>query len=277
MKRVETRVMRNAGKWVDKPARALCLALLFIVFIAATPAASVEPAQDVTVYPPQAGNDERVSTRQLHWHENASPGQFAINYNPVPWKAEYAEQFDELTLGKYFRLGQEFWTILDTNIPLTISGLEVPAGEHYLAVRRSRDGQKWELVLFDAASIRAKRLPAGFLHRGTAEGMKVFGAASLHHQPLDEPAEKLTIVLSSKPDDLKAGLPEEAAKHDTVLLIDFGPHRLSAPIEGHWAYPENEPASPIHRRTGLDAALLLPAGSVPGAIRHQLQLVGVAS
>ena len=204
-------------------------------------------AGKLNIYPDKPTIDERGSTRQFHWDGQGSPGQFAINYNRPAWKPEFAQRFEELTKGRYWRLGHDFWTILDTNIPLTIAGADVPAGMYYLAVERSQDGRRWQLLVIDSDKARRQLQDAGSMHDGQAPDLPVLFKTALRYRELPQSGEKLTILLSGKPQHLKE---EGAEKADAVLLIDYGPHRLSAPIQAHWASPENvfSPHAPLNER-----------------------------
>src|SRR5690242_6251968 len=70
--------------------------------------------------------DDRASSRVLYWNTkvDAAAGQFAINYGRPMWKKAYEDQakLDEMTKGKVWRMGSNFWTNLDTCLPLKISG-----------------------------------------------------------------------------------------------------------------------------------------------------------
>ena len=73
--------------------------------------------------------DERASTRVLYWDsaKDSAAGEFAIDYGRPVWKSEYDDgtKFDAMTKGKLWRMGKDFWTVLDTSLPLKFSGKEV--------------------------------------------------------------------------------------------------------------------------------------------------------
>ena len=108
--------------------------------------------------------DDRASARVLYWNtvKNGAAGQFAINYGRPVWKSVYEDpaNFDRMTKGKIWRMGSNFWTALDTCLPLKISGKDVPAGYYYLGLHRSEDGSKWSLAFIDPAKVRAAHLDA---------------------------------------------------------------------------------------------------------------------
>ncbi len=173
--------------------------------------------------PPMVAEDgalqERGSARVLYWDTKADTafGQFAIDYGRPVWRKEYDDpaNFDKLTKGKTYRLGSNFWTSLDTQLPLRVSGREVPPGLYYLGLARSADGGKWSLVFIDSAKTRAKRLDAFQVERAP-----VLFEAPLTAEPAAQPNEKLTITLSyakEKPKDVR-------------LRISWGKLQLTAPV-----------------------------------------------
>src|SRR5437667_8413465 len=86
---------------------------------------------------------ERGTTRVGYWNneKNQGAGQFAIDYGRPVWRKEYEDtaNFDKMTKGKVYRLGSNYWTTLDTDIPLTVAGKSIPAGQWYLGLHRSED------------------------------------------------------------------------------------------------------------------------------------------
>ncbi|MFQ5791719.1 MAG: DUF2911 domain-containing protein [Acidobacteriota bacterium] len=105
-----------------------------------------------------------------YFGENSSAGQFAIDYGQPAWQSDYETKFDELTKGKRWRFGNNFWSTLDTQLDLSIAGTPVSPGHYYLVLERSNDDQ-WYRVLLDAKDIRRKKLHA-FLAGQTTGGTK---------------------------------------------------------------------------------------------------------
>jgi len=163
---------------------------------------------------------ERGTTRVGYWNveKNHGEAQFAIDYGRPIWKKDYEDQakFDGMTKGKVYRLGANFWTSLDTDVPLKIAGVSVPAGHWYLGLYRSEDGASWSLALIDPAKVRAARLDASEIGRATID-MK----APMKIEQATESVEKLTIDLIFTKENLR----------DVKLKITWGKLQLSAPIE----------------------------------------------
>jgi hypothetical protein len=166
------------------------------------------------------GVQERGSARILYWDTKANTafGQFAIDYGRPAWKKEYedAVNFDKLTKGKTYRLGSNFWSSLDTQLPLKISGVRVAPGHYYLGLARSSKGDKWSLVFIDSAKSRAMHLDAYQIERGP-----VLFQIPMTTEPIVDPSEKLTITLS---------YPKDKPKQAT-LRIGWGKLQLAAPVE----------------------------------------------
>ncbi|HXG65406.1 MAG TPA: DUF2911 domain-containing protein [Blastocatellia bacterium] len=164
--------------------------------------------------------DERASTRIGYWDpaKKAVVGEFAIDYGRPVWKAEYedAAKFDAMTKGKLWRFGSNFWTVLDTNIPLKVSGVNVPVGAYYLGLHRSEDGATWSLAFLDPAKVRGARLDA-FAANQAAIAFK----APIKMEQAGEVAEKLTVTMAASKEN----------PYDVTLKISWGKMQLTAPVQ----------------------------------------------
>jgi hypothetical protein len=162
---------------------------------------------------------ERGSTRVLYWspQKNMALGEFAINYGRPVWKKDYEDsaKFDAGTKGKIWRLGKDYWTTLDTNIPLKVGGKDVAVGQYYLGLARSKDGA-WSLAFLDPAKIRSMKLDAFEIERAP-----VLFQVPVNSEPATTANEKLTIVLS---------YPKDTPKNVT-LKIAWGKLQVSVPIQ----------------------------------------------
>jgi len=166
------------------------------------------------------GPDDRASARVLYWNTktDSAAGQFAIDYGRPVWKKIYEDpaQFDRMTKGKVWRLGSNFWTTLATDLPLKISGQDVPAGSYYLGLQRSADGSRWSLAFIDPAGASREHLDAFDIGKAKVE----FVAPVSADKP-EATAEKLTITLSYPKDDFR----------NVTLKIVWGNLALSAPVK----------------------------------------------
>jgi hypothetical protein len=191
--------------------------LLLIFSAAVVQAQNNKPRPKIGAF----GSDspERGTTRVGYWdnEKNMGAGQFAIDYGRPVWRKEYDDtaNFDKITKGKVYRLGSNFWTTLDTDMPLTIAGKSIPAGSWYLGLHRSEDGATWSLVFIDPVKARAAHIDASEIERAPI----AHKTAMTVEQP-SESKEKLTIDLIFQKGNLK----------DVTLRIAWGKMQLSAPI-----------------------------------------------
>jgi hypothetical protein len=192
--------------------------LLLLIFSAAVvQAQNNKPRPKIGAF----GSDspERGTTRVGYWdnEKNMGAGQFAIDYGRPVWRKEYDDtaNFDKITKGKVYRLGSNFWTTLDTDMPLTIAGKSIPAGSWYLGLHRSEDGAMWSLVFIDPVKARTAHIDASEIERAPI----AYKTSMTVEQP-SESKEKLTIDLIFQKGNLK----------DVTLRIAWGKMQLSAPI-----------------------------------------------
>jgi hypothetical protein len=164
--------------------------------------------------------DDRASARVLYWNrvKDKAAGQFAIDYGRPVWKSDYEDpvKFDGMTKGKTWRMGSNFWTALDTCLPLKISGKAVPAGYYYLGLHRSADGSNWSLAFIDPAKVRAAHIDAFEIQKAPV----AFEVPMSITQAATKP-EKLTIELSYPEDNIRK----------VTLSVAWGTLALTAPID----------------------------------------------
>ncbi len=164
--------------------------------------------------------DDRASARILYWNsaQHGGAGEFAIDYGRPVWKSVYEDpaKFDAMTKGKVWRLGSNFWTTLDTFLPLKISGKAVPPGYYYLGLRRSDDGATWYLAFIDPAKVRAAHIDAFNIDKAPISFQVPLSEAKAASK-----TEKLTIDLTYPKDNI----------HKAMLNIAWGTLALTAPIE----------------------------------------------
>lgn len=163
--------------------------------------------------------DDRASARVLYWDRdaNAAAGQFAIDYGRPLWKKDYEDpaKFDPMTKGKVWRMGSNYWTALDTNLPITIGGRKVPVGYYYLGLHRSADGSSWSLAFIDPARARQSHLDAFDIRKAQVEfetPMTIEKASSV--------VDKLTITLSYTHENVR----------DVTMHVAWGNLLLTAPV-----------------------------------------------
>jgi hypothetical protein len=173
-----------------------------------------------TIVAEGGGVDDYGSARVLYWNTkaDASAGQYAINYGRPGWKKDYEDtaKFDAMTKGKVWRMGSNFWTSLDTCLPLKIAGKSVAPGYYYLGLQRSADGATWSLAFIDPAKVRAAHTDAFEIQKAKVEFM-----APMTTSKAEGLAQKLTITLTYAKET-----PRKA-----TLKVAWGNLALTAPVE----------------------------------------------
>jgi hypothetical protein len=163
--------------------------------------------------------DDRASARVLYWNQktDSAAGWFAINYGRPLWKKEYEDtsKFDALTKGKVWRMGSNYWTVLDTCLPLNVAGKRVPVGTYFLGLHRSANGSTWSLAFIDPAGVRRTRLDAFNIQKARVQFEAPMSVAKVETR-----AEKLTITLSYPKDDMK----------NVTMRVAWGNLALTTPI-----------------------------------------------
>lgn len=192
--------------------------LLALALLVASAANAQEKRPAIVAF----GSDspERGTVRLGYWNreKNTGAGGFFIDYGKPVWKKDYedAAKFDAMTRGKVWRLGSEYWTVLDTNVPLKISDTAIPPGQWYLGLQRSQDGSQWSLVFIDPTRVRALQLDPSEIDKAPIERK-----ALMTLEPPGEHAERLTLTLDVPKTDLRQSL----------LKISWGKLQLKAPIQ----------------------------------------------
>ncbi|MBK8979229.1 MAG: cupin domain-containing protein [Planctomycetes bacterium] len=165
---------------------------------------------------PYDESSERGLARIFFWFGGSSAGQLAIDFGRPAWSVAF-DAFTETPSERRWRFGENFWTTLDTNIPLTIGGADVPVGQYYLVLQNHPE-HGLRILALDPAPIRARRLDAWQANE-TEGGI----AIPVLHTRVEDVAERLEVELRV----------EAGARERGVLTVRFGPHRLEAPVVLH--------------------------------------------
>lgn len=194
--------------------------LIAVVLLASFPLLLQAQNQQSAIQPFGVQTPERGLTRVGFWdgQKNQGAGGFFIEYGRPLWRKDYedAAKFDSMTKGQTWRMGAEYWTVLDTSLPLRISGQDIPAGQWYLGLNRSADGAIWSLVFVDPAKARSGQIDPSEIGRAP-----VAFKAPMKMESGGEFAERLTITLS---------LPKQGG-NESVMRLAWGKFQLSAPIQ----------------------------------------------
>ena len=98
-------------------------------------------------------DEPRGMARVLYFGDAGIAGEYSIEYGKPAWKDEY----DKMLKGR-LRLGNNYWTTLDTWNDLSIGDKEVKAGMYFVALERSDKGVS--LVLPDSSRRKSASAPA---------------------------------------------------------------------------------------------------------------------
>lgn len=187
---------------------------LMVFFSAARPAhGGMIEGPTPTEQTPYPETSPRGGTRIFYWFGPASAGQVAIDHGQPAWNARY-EQFLTKPGGQRWRLGENFWTSLDTNMPLTLGDVDVPIGLYYLVLQNNAERGP-ELVLLDPDAVRQQTLDA-YEASKTSGGIVV----PLDRGKAEHPTHRLQIEL----------VVDRSQKDRGVLRVRFGPHELSTSV-----------------------------------------------
>lgn len=166
---------------------------------------------------PYPETSPRGSTRIFYWFGPGSAGQLAIDYGLPRWQPAFA-RFLNAPGGPRWRFGQDFWTRLDTNIDLTIAGVDVPAGEYYLVLEHDQTAGL-RVVALDPGPIRKAKLDA-FQAPRTTGGIAI---PLRRDEDVETFAERLAIRLDVV----------DRERGTATLTIEFGPARWLADVVMH--------------------------------------------
>ena len=164
---------------------------------------------------------ERGLTR-IHWwnpQKDMPVAAVSIEFGRPVWNRQLDNPaaFDQLTRGKVWRLGNDYWTTLDTNLPLTIAGRKIAVGLWYLGLDRSSDGAIWSLAFIDPVKARSGGMDGHWMERVPVE-FKVPLTVETSNAALTE---KLTITLAAQPDNMR----------NLTLRIAWGRLHLSTAVQ----------------------------------------------
>ena len=174
-------------------------------------------------------NKQRGYFRLSFWGKGGACAQVVMHYGRPAWKEAYARAIDAPANGtQHWRLGQNFWTTLDTSVPLTLGGVPVAAGYYYVTLR-ARDGDI-RLVLHEPSEIYRRRTDASDV-ASLRGGLEI----PLHDEPSATFAESLEI-------DVVMDQQRELTGHDLVLR--FGPYQLYTSLDAHANWTGQESRSP---------------------------------
>jgi len=159
---------------------------------------------------PYIQDEPRGLARVVYFGDHGIAAEYSIEYGKPAWKPD----FDKMLKGRV-RLGNNYWTTLDTWNGLTIGDMEVKVGQYFLALECS-DKNQWSLVLLDPEPLRKGKVDA-YSSNGTKGGL----FAPMKYEESKEAADTLSIKFVGDAKDPKL----------QTLEIRFGKHRLTAAVK----------------------------------------------
>jgi len=200
-----------------KPTISLAIAAL-ILLCAAT--VNAQPSRPTMALHEEPLLGERGLSRVLYWNDQTdSPiAAVSVDFGRPNWNRQLDDpaRFDALTKGRVWRLGNDYWTTLDSNVPIKIAGREIPVGLWYLGLHRSDDGSSWSLAFIDPVKARKSRLDPHAMNTAPVEFR-----VPLTIEQSSSFAEKLTLVLAADKANIK----------NVAFRISWGKLQLMAPMQ----------------------------------------------
>ena len=168
---------------------------------------------------PYDEHSSRGQARIFYWYGDGSAGQCVIDHGRPAWRDAYRGFLDGEGPRRW-RFGENFWSTLDTNIPLTIGGAELDVGLYYLVLEVTAGGDV-RLVALDPDVVRERRLDA-YEANETRGGIAI---PLTRRTAGASPAPRLDVAL-----EVLRGVEADGGGDAAELRIAFGPLRFVAPV-----------------------------------------------
>lgn len=142
-------------------------------------------------------------------------GRISVEHGKPRWDGMLDDKaaFDAATVGKPWRLGNNKWTILDTQVTLRFGGRKVEPGIYYLILDRPK-ADDWRLVFVSPDAVRPGFIDAWATEARPDEVPRLFSIPMKYSA--GEKATELDMTLALDDDDMSNG----------SLRIQWGPHQL---------------------------------------------------
>jgi len=197
--------------------RTIAIVALSICFI---PVAQAQDKKLAVVALSEPALGERGTSRILYWDQQKDMAVAAVtvDFGRPAWNKALDDpaRFDLATKGKVWRLGMDYWTILDSNVPIKIAGRDIPIGLWYLGLHRSDDGSSWSLAFIDPVKARRSRLDPFAM-----DTVPVDFKVSMTTEQAAGMSEKLTVTLAAQKENMK----------NVTLRISWGRLQLMTPLQ----------------------------------------------
>lgn len=147
-------------------------------------------------------------------------GRISVEHGKPQWDPmlDDPEAFDAASIGKLWRLGNNKWTVLDTQLELRFGDRIVEPGIYYLVLDRPK-AEEWRLVFVDPEAVSPGFIDAWAAQARPDEIPRWFSV------PMDYSTGDKTTEL-----DLSLALEEEDSS-EGALRIEWGPHQLETTFD----------------------------------------------
>lgn len=142
-------------------------------------------------------------------------GRISVEHGKPSWPAELDEKtrFDAATLGRLWRLGNNKWTTLDTNLALRFGERRIDPGIYYLVLDRPAAGS-WRLAFVSPEEVRPSLGDAWDTQARPKEVPLLFSVPLRYQKSPPKPELDITLGLSDS--DMSSGW----------MRIEWGTHAL---------------------------------------------------
>lgn len=188
-------------RWL--PVFAACLCLSALVLAQDSISYRLLKAPDYVVFEDGVTSRARVranyykATGKDQW--DISPGQVSVEYGLPVWKPEYERMFEQMPVGKRWRLGSNYWTNLSSSFPLEVAGKQVKAGYYYLVLERTSQ-ELWSLILLEPSEVTKRQMDPYHVNlRDSGPGTPI----ALKWEKVEPLADKLQITLKLRDENPK--------------------------------------------------------------------------
>ena len=147
-------------------------------------------------------------------------GRISVEHGKPQWPATLEDDtaFDDATVGKLWRLGNNKWSTFDTRLTLHFGDRTVAPGIDYLVIERPK-ADEWRLAFVAPDSVSPSFIDAWAAQARPDEIPRLF-SVPLAYSTGDKTAE-LLISLGLENDDMSRG----------ALRVHWGPHQLETVFE----------------------------------------------
>ena len=147
-------------------------------------------------------------------------GRISVEHGKPQWPVmlEDDSAFDDATVGKLWRLGNNKWSTLDTQLTLHFGDRMVEPGIYYLVIERPQ-ADEWRLAFVAPDSVSPSFIDAWASRARPGEVPRLF-SVPLQYATGDKAGE-LDISLALEKDDMSRG----------AIRIHWGPHQLETAFD----------------------------------------------